>query len=411
MFLDSLPFFSAPLPLGHRIDVGLSHSIHSSWAISLFDISKPYVSWIDIHPLTIGFIISAALSLLGCFILLKCGPIDRPRSRGAHVKPTPTSAGMAIMSACALSLGLVLTTLLPHLPSSSLRDGFNLFIFASCLGLFGALDDLLGLPASLKLGVQILCALAFSYIYDFSHITFGFGLSIDFHKWVSMILTTLWLVLGMNTINFMDGSNGLAIGAQSVALAIIVLVLASLSPNIKAIELEGLLLVCVCALGAKLGFIPYNLPKGLMFQGDAGSLFGGAMITGAVLILKHLNISSIWFGGYILAPLLVDVILTLIDRTYHKAPLFKAHSQHLYQLWLKHKDPSHVHLALRIWGLCALSGALAVCLKILLLYAHIDLRFTGLVILLCLYSLGWMTLRRQLGFPFLTPRSEAPEPR
>jgi UDP-N-acetylmuramyl pentapeptide phosphotransferase/UDP-N-acetylglucosamine-1-phosphate transferase len=162
-----------------------------------------------------------------------------------------------------------------------------------------------------------------------------------------------------------------------------------------------ILLICVCVAGAHLGFAPFNLPPGRpqkakAFQGDAGSMFAGALIGGATLIVKAYGVGSVWFGGFLLAPLLVDVVLTLITRARKKRNVFKPHKEHLYQIWLQRHDGSHWRLALRIWALCLFSSLVGVGARFVDRIYHTDIRFLVLVALIIAYSAGWMTLRRRL---------------
>ena len=178
------------------------------------------------------------------------------------------------------------------------------------------------------------------------------------HLWppIGLLGSAAWLVLGINTINFMDGANGLALGTQTIAMTVfagLILLMAPLS--LVGSYLGVILLICVCVAGAQLGFMPFNLPpkhpqRAKAFQGDAGSLFGGALITGATLVLKAYGIGSVWFGGFLLAPLLVDVVMTLAVRARRGKNLMRPHKEHLYQLWLQRRDPSHARACFACLG-------------------------------------------------------------
>ncbi len=156
------------------------------------------------------------------------------------------------------------------------------------------------------------------------------------------------------------------------------------------------LVVCACAAGAHLGFLPFNLPMGRVFQGDAGALFGGALITGGTLIVKAYGVGSVWLGGFLLAPLLVDVVLTLVTRAAQKKDLMRPHKDHLYQLWLQRRDPDHGRLALRVWALCALSSAVGIAARAIDTRWHSDIRFPALVAIIVVYSFGWVAVRKSL---------------
>ncbi|MDI7775215.1 glycosyl transferase family 4 family protein [Asticcacaulis sp. EMRT-3] len=351
--------------------------------------------------LLIGFAAAIVVTTALSWLVMRGGPIDCPRERGAHDQPTPTSGGLAMIGGTALAVGLVVWLFGAQIPGGA-RDGLLLLAFASLMGLCGALDDVFDLPARLRLGFQVVLSLAFSSLYHVTQLDFGPGLILNLPVWVSIAGSTLWLVLGINAINFMDGANGLAVGSQTLALAVfalLILLLAPLSPIGAWLGLP--LVIAVCAIGAHLGFLPFNLPPGrtrraLAFQGDAGSLFGGALITGLTLMVRAYGVGSVWIGGFVLAPLLVDVVLTLIVRARHGQNLMRPHKEHLYQLWLQKRDPSHLRLAWRIWLLIAASSGVGLAARLIDWRYHTDIRFIALACVLAFYSLGWMRLRERL---------------
>ncbi len=352
-------------------------------------------------PLATGFVAAIALALAFGAIVMRAGPVDAPRERGSHVNPTPTSGGMAMIAATALACAVVLWLYRTAIPGTG-RDGLFLFGFASLMGLSGAIDDLFGLPARLRLGFQVGLCLIFACFYRVTSLDFGLGVDVGLWPPIALIGSAAWLVLGINAINFMDGSNGLAVGSQGLALMFISALVLFMAPHAVLGAYLGIpLLICVCAAGAHLGFLPLNLPplspsRSKAFQGDAGALFGGALITGACLQIKTYSVGSVWFGGFLLAPLLVDVVLTLVTRFRQRKDLMQPHKEHLYQMWLQRRDPSHGRLALRVWVLCALTSLFGIVVRLYGIQSHMDLRFPALVLTVVALSLGWFMTRRKL---------------
>ncbi|MGN6207211.1 glycosyltransferase family 4 protein [Asticcacaulis sp.] len=360
------------------------------------------ITWLIPPGLLLGALAASAfVSALLSILVVKGGPVDIPRERGAHSDPTPTSGGLAIMAASALVIGLTIS-FYGHAIPGSWRDGLILFGFASLMGICGAVDDVADLPASWRLAFQIGLCLVFAYFYRVTALDFGPGVIVQVPPVIGLLGSAAWLILTLNTINFMDGSNGLAIGAQTIALLVfagLILLMAPLS--LFGAYLGVVLLICVCVAGAHLGFAPFNLPPGKpqkakAFQGDAGSMFAGALIGGATLVVKAYGVGSVWFGGFLLAPLLVDVVLTLIVRARKGQNVLKPHKEHLYQIWLQHRDGSHWRLALRVWALCLFSSLVGVGARLVDRIYHTDIRFFALVALIAAYTVGWLVLRKQL---------------
>ena len=360
------------------------------------------MTWLIPPLLLLGAMAAAALAaVVLSWLVIKGGPVDIPRDRGSHGDPTPTSGGLVLMAAAGLVMAVVIALFGQQIPGNW-RDGAFLFGFASLMGLSGALDDLIDMPAKFRLGFQVAACLGFAYLYRVNLLDFGPGLVVHLWPPIGLLGSAAWLVLGINTINFMDGSNGLALGTQTIALLVFAGLILLMAPfSLVGSYLGIILLICVCVAGAQIGFMPFNLPpknpqRAKAFQGDAGSLFGGALITGATLVLKAYGVGSVWFGGFLLAPLLVDVVLTLAMRARRGKNLMRPHKEHLYQLWLQRRDPSHARLALRVWGLCALSSGVGLGARMVDRIYHSDIRFFCLVIVILTYSLAWGNIRKAL---------------
>ncbi|MGN6423881.1 MAG: glycosyltransferase family 4 protein [Asticcacaulis sp.] len=361
--------------------------------------------------LAVGFALALAASLALAWLAAASGPVDRPRTRGAHLHPTPTSGGLAIMAATALALGGALALFGDAVPGGW-RDGLIVLLFAAIVGLGGAADDLLDMPAKWRLGFQIVASLVFAGIYHVDTLDFGPGLILTLPSWLSIPGSALWLVLGMNAINFMDGANGLAVGSQFISLSVLAVLIVLMAPlSVAGAWLGAPLMVAVCAAGAHLGFLPWNLPplhpsRAAVFQGDAGSLFGGALITGLTLMTRNYGVGSVWIGGFVLAPILVDVVLTLFVRARARRNLMRPHKEHLYQLWLQKRDPSHLRLAWRVWLLTLVSSGVGLAARLIDITYRTDLRFIALVGVIFFYSLGWFRLRARLVG---APQTSSPE--
>ncbi|MGZ3306564.1 MAG: glycosyltransferase family 4 protein [Asticcacaulis sp.] len=334
-------------------------------------------------------------------LVIQGGPVDNPRGRGSHERPTPTSGGLAIMAASALAIGLVLGLSGRDIPGSW-RDGLALFGFASILGVSGAIDDMLDMPPKLRLIFQAIICLIFAYFYRATDLRFGFGLDVAVWPPLGLIFSALWLMLGINAINFMDGSNGLAIGVQSIALlSISAVCMLAMGEGALGAYLGLILLISLAGAGANLGLLPFNLSFRIpnhakLFQGDAGALFSGGLISGGVLVLKAYDAEAVWFGGFLLAPLLVDVVLTLLTRMSQRKDVFRAHHEHLYQVWLQRRDGNHAHVAWIVWALCAATSVTGLLAHIVVRVWGLDLRFPLLVVVIAGLSFAWFRIRRRL---------------
>ena len=302
---------------------------------------------------TVALIVAGSLSGL----IAWAGPVDRPRDRGSHHVPTPTSGGLAILAGAALGL-LVFAWLFPT-PDTEMRSIAAALGFASVLGLLGALDDLFDLDAKLKFLAQIALALLFAvFVARIEAIPITGSLSLPLGPVFAVIGTALWLVVAVNAVNFMDGANGLAPGV--VAIVLFVFAVAAFAAGATLCGAAAL-----TAAIAGLGFLPWNFPKARLFQGDAGALFSGFLLAELAVIAAGSRGEGpvfVLFVPLALLPFLVDVLLTLLARARTRRRLFDAHSDHLYQRWLARHGRSHAALAWRLFGVTALCALAALTL-------------------------------------------------
>ncbi len=349
-----------------------------------------------------GVLVAVAVSAGLSGLLAWSGPVDRPRERGMHRAPTPTSGGLAILggTAAALLVFALLGGNLPDrwprfpdgalLPDLSLREAGVVLAFASLIAAIGGLDDVFDMPARTKLLVQVGLAALFALFTPSNFtipVTDTFGL--DLRMWIGWPGITLWIVVVLNAVNFMDGSNGLVAGSMAIVLG--GLGLQTLGAGSASF---GWLLLAAAA--AAVGFLPFNFPKARLFQGDAGALFLGAIAASAWVYVgeqawpsPRLNLLAMPIA---LAPFLTDVFLTLILRARRRERLFDAHRDHLYQRWLATHGGDHAALARRVWTIMAVYTLLgAIVARGSAHWASLAL-VGGVIIAVC----GWLWIDRSV---------------
>ena len=203
----------------------------------------------------------------------KVGAIDRPdEERRVHDHPIPRMGGLAIF------LGFLLSVVLF---ADITKPVQGILLGAVLIVVVGAIDDIVSLPAGIKFALQIIAALIAVYhgvVIEFIMNPFFAGsdvfttadtISMGF---LSVPITVLWIVAITNSVNLIDGLDGLAVGVSaidSVTMLVISLVVA-----------EGNIAVILAALaGACIGFMPYNLNPAKIFMGDTGALLLGYVLS------------------------------------------------------------------------------------------------------------------------------------
>lgn len=204
-----------------------------------------------------------------------------------HDKPVPRVGGISLF--CAMFLVMVLATL-----REPTLDYEPLILLAVSLPAF-----LGGLAEDLTKKVRVLSRLIFAMIsgmaaYYFLGATLD-RLNIVGVDWllqfgpISFVVTAIAIAGAANAINIIDGYNGLAAVVSAMIFAGFAYVSYYIGDRL-------LLTVSVGMMGAIVGFLVWNYPRGLIFLGDGGAYFIGFMIgvVSVLMIARHPNVSA-WF--------------------------------------------------------------------------------------------------------------------
>lgn len=339
--------------------------------------------------------LAAPVALLACLIaaligwvLIRRGPTDQPGTgHKMHDTINPTAGGIAVfLAAMPLSVAILVYQ------SDWLSVSWLALAFGSvCMFFIGLWDDLAALPPKPKLLIQILVSLTVTYFgvrvssFDAGRHVFEIGLL------AGMLGTAAWFVVVTNAVNFMDGSDGLAMGSCAVIAA----GLAFLAGITAVHDIAALSLVL---LGAIVGLLFWN-GRGKLFAGDTGALFVGFYLAGLVILwISRLNL-SVWIAPTLFIAFLSDVLLTLIWRFRNGRDLMQGHNEHVYQIALK-AGLSHPLVAW-VYGWTSMHGVLI---------AGVSLLFPGggsmvgfLILLGIVYLVNSRVRRSAIANGFLVP--------
>lgn len=330
-----------------------------------------------------GVLVALAVSAAASAVTVRTGPVDPLGARTAHLRPTATSGGVALLAAVALGL---LVYVLGGGETGDLSAVGLALASSAAAGLLGAFDDMIDLDAKAKLLVGVLIACAFARLAGpLVRLPLGAGPGLALWPAVGVAGAGLWIVTASNAVNFMDGANGLAPGAMAIAFA-------ALAVAALAHGAPGVGVAAACAAAACAGLLPFNL-KGVLFQGDVGALFAAFFFAALCLVAAGPMARGpvgLYFGPTALAPFLADVLLTLLDRARRRRPLLQAHSDHLYQRWLRATGRSHGALARRGGMIMALFGAAAAAAS----FGNEATQTATLVLAVVVCVAGWLAIGR-----------------
>lgn len=237
---------------------------------------------------------------------------------------TPTMGGLAFV--ISISIALIVPSLVLLLIGQS-TEALSLVIcqlYATSNAMIGIYDDLKklrrqenrGLSVRGKLFLQIICASAFLFVRslffdDVTVLSFSFG-NIDIGGWYYPL--SLFILVGLvNCANLTDGIDGLA---SSVAFSIGI----SLTYIAIALSVEVATLA-TCIVGGTIAFLIFNLHPAKIFMGDTGSLYFGALIGAAGIMLGNPLLIIPIAGVYVLEG--VSVITQVVFFKLTRKRIFK----------------------------------------------------------------------------------------
>jgi UDP-N-acetylmuramyl pentapeptide phosphotransferase/UDP-N-acetylglucosamine-1-phosphate transferase len=285
--------------------------------------------------------------------------LAHPNERTLHSMPTPQTGGLAVIGSVVISLILAASVLAISQPSKPvLPKGVasgSVWIVASMLLIFvvSFIDDCIGLPAVLRLGVQAVSAFIIiggvGLTLSAVPIPGGPNILLGLAAVPVSVLLLLWMA---NLYNFMDGMDGFAGGMTFFGFGFLAYF------GWHAHFPVMLIIATFVAMGA-LGFLIHNFPPARIFMGDAGSITIG-FLAGTLMILGVRDgIFELWVPIMIFSPFIVDATVTLIRRMLRRKRIWEAHREHYYQR-LVLSGWSHRRTVLVEYGIMILCGGLAV---------------------------------------------------
>ncbi len=270
-----------------------------------------------ITPINLEILVKVLVALVTAFVMSfaatpvvktfakKVGAMDVPKdNRRMHDHPIPRLGGLAIF------FGFIFSVLLFVEIDVKIR---GILLGSVIIVIIGVIDDMISMKWWIKLLGQIAAAvvatlhgvtiMVLSNPNLFSQSQY---LSLGF---LSVPITIFWIVAITNSVNLIDGLDGLAVGVSGIA-SFTMLVIALLVS-------EGNVALIMAALaGGCLGFIPYNLNPAKIFAGDTGALLlGYVLATMSVLgVFKMYAIISFAVPFLVLGLPLFDTAFAFLRR-------------------------------------------------------------------------------------------------
>ncbi|MBU8871919.1 MAG: undecaprenyl/decaprenyl-phosphate alpha-N-acetylglucosaminyl 1-phosphate transferase [Gemmatimonadales bacterium] len=252
--------------------------------------------------------------------------VDHPGYRRPHREPVPRTGGMAIFISffCALFFleNIVLRTPLPW-SWLGILIGAGLAILALGVG-----DDRFGIHAEKKLYGQlvvIVILMLFGQRIE-TLLLPGIGI-VELGGW-AWPFTLFWYLGFINSMNLIDGLDGLASGISILASLALVTISMAVGQMFSMLFASAL-------CGATVAFFYWNISSRKIFLGDSGSMWMGLVLASLTMNLgKQVGLSL----PVMLAPMIVpiwDTGTTIFRRFRSRTSIFQADDYHLHHRLLR----------------------------------------------------------------------------
>ncbi len=288
----------------------------------------------------------------------KLGWLDYPAPRRVHSVPVPRLGGVAMFLAFVITSLLFYTPGIPN-PKSQTDEVviyWLLIAAATLMVVVHAYDDIKGLKPLTKLIAQTIAVviilgpwngifhgvLLYTVNNPFGSDAMRQGLPwylqptfflftqnqhISFLAIPAILLTWFWTAGMMNTINWIDGMDGLATGVVGITSLFITVISFMLRQ-------ESIAVLAAIFTGAVFGFLPHNWNPAKMFMGDSGSMFLGL----GLAVLSIMGGAKLALALMVLGVPILDVAVVIINRIRRgQSPM--------------HYDKTHLHHRLIATGL------------------------------------------------------------
>jgi len=241
---------------------------------------------------------------------------DNPNARKIHNSLIPRIGGIAIALSVVISLLLM----------QQLESGLSGFVLGTLIVfIVGIYDDLVGIGWRAKFAGQLLAvSIALVMIHPNLVSVSLFGGQIYVPEWLFYSGAVLIIIGGVNSLNLLDGLDGLASGV-SLLIFIGYGYHAILSGNIVII------LISLAFAGALLGFLRYNFYPAKIFLGDSGSLFlGFALATVPLLQTSPAGTFDLTIPLILLSLPVLDTLRVMYNRIIRRKNPFLPDQTHLH---------------------------------------------------------------------------------
>jgi UDP-GlcNAc:undecaprenyl-phosphate GlcNAc-1-phosphate transferase len=247
------------------------------------------IGYIHFREYIIVFAVAAAVTWGSTFAVRVMAKrhaiVVMPDAQRVHERPTATVGGTAMYLGMLAAIAVA-----SQMPAfSAVFQGnsapMGVVLAATVMFAVGFMDDLREMSPPAKLAGQVLSAMVlyfFGVSMLFFHVPLASTTLVLSPDW-AVLATVLWVAIMANSVNFIDGLDGLAAGIVAIAAAAFFVYSHQLGAVGNITTANAGPLIAVVTLGVCAGFLPHNFHPAKIFMGDTGALLLGLLLAASTL--------------------------------------------------------------------------------------------------------------------------------
>lgn len=301
----------------------------------------------------VAAVAAAVLTPFSAWIGRRLGLVDRPGGRRTHRGEVPRLGGLALFLAFVIALGIGQAFRIPTADPNESRRLLGLILGSLWMFLVGLADDRWDLSPAVQLLAQLVAGgIAIATLIFIERVNNPLTDEVLVFPPILVGLLTLFWVAGMiNTVNWLDGLDGLAAGVGAILCIV-------LAVHMHRTGQPSVAILPLALLGATVGFLPYNFHPARVFMGSTGAFFLGYALA-ALGIIAGARVATVLL---VMGVPIVDVAWQILNRLRHRRSPARADRGHLHYRLLD-LGLSQRTIVLAYWAFCGLFGLLALSIS------------------------------------------------
>jgi UDP-GlcNAc:undecaprenyl-phosphate GlcNAc-1-phosphate transferase len=322
----------------------------------------------------IVFVVAALATWLSTFVMRSLARrhslLVMPDERRVHERPTPTAGGTAMYVGMLVAMAVAsqIPAFGPVFRGSSAPLG--VVLGATVIFAVGLFDDMREMSPPAKLAGQVLAGTVL-YFFGVDMLFFHVPLAqttVVLSPDLAVLATVLWVAVMANSVNFIDGLDGLAAGIVAIGAGAFFIYAHQLGTIGNISPGNAGPLIAVVAVGICVGFLPHNFYPAKIFMGDSGAMLLGVLVAASTLSVvgqdpyefsgrTYFFFAPIIIPFFILGIPMLDTVFAIVRRAGQRTSPAVADLNHLHHRLMR-LGHGHRAAVIILWAWTALLSGL-----------------------------------------------------